>query len=233
MNREPAATKEEIEYLLEAVRFLFPALDVGPEMILSTFSGIRPIVSTGRLNPSRERRDHMIWHDENLISVAGGKLTTFRLTAYEVLQRALFTLGSHEHKGYKPGPLFTDSGIPEAPVREIGYLQTRRLAGIYGGKEAVDMVTGSGAGELEPLPGTRTLPAEVRWAARHEDVVHLDDLMLRRTRLGLLLEGGGAAHLDRIKPLCAEELGWSEAKWEAEAAAYLELWKRCYYQRSG
>jgi len=70
--------------------------------------------------------------------------------------------------------------------------------------------------------------AELRWAARAEAVCHLDDLLLRRVRLGLLLPGGGEELLPRVRAICQPELGWSDRRWEAEAEAYLELWHRCY-----
>jgi len=82
--------------------------------------------------------------------------------------------------------------------------------------------------ELEPIPGTNTLWAELRWAARAEGVIHLDDLLLRRVRLGLLLPEGGRPLLPAIRAICQSELGWDDARWETEEAAYLQLWQSCY-----
>ena len=59
-------------------------------------------------------------------------------------------------------------------------------------------------------------------------MLHLDDLLLRRTRLGLLLAGGGRAELPRIRAVCQPRLGWSDARWQQEQADYLALWQRCY-----
>jgi glycerol-3-phosphate dehydrogenase len=73
-----------------------------------------------------------------------------------------------------------------------------------------------------------TLWAELRWAARAEGVVHLDDLLLRRVRLGHLLPGGGEALLPETRAICQAELGWDDARWENEEAAYLDLWRRYY-----
>ena len=69
---------------------------------------------------------------------------------------------------------------------------------------------------------------ELRWAARHEAVVHLQDLLLRRTRLGLLLRSGGVNHLPRIRAICQGELGWDDARWDSEQAAYFALWQQHY-----
>ena len=58
--------------------------------------------------------------------------------------------------------------------------------------------------------------------------MHLDDLLLRRVRVGLLLEGGGVEILPRVKEICAEELGWDDARWDVEMSTYLETWDRAY-----
>ncbi|MFZ3078354.1 MAG: glycerol-3-phosphate dehydrogenase C-terminal domain-containing protein, partial [Bellilinea sp.] len=73
-----------------------------------------------------------------------------------------------------------------------------------------------------------TLWAELRWAARAEQVVHLEDLLLRRTRLGLLLPAGGLAEFERIREVCQPELGWSDQRWQMEVSNYLSLWQRSY-----
>ena len=78
------------------------------------------------------------------------------------------------------------------------------------------------------VPGTDTLWAEIRWAAQQEDVIHLEDLLLRRTRLGILLREGGMVHQDTIRLICEEELGWDKGRWQQESDAYGDLWKGCY-----
>jgi glycerol-3-phosphate dehydrogenase len=70
--------------------------------------------------------------------------------------------------------------------------------------------------------------AELRWAARHEAVVHLQDLLLRRTRIGLVLQEGGIPLLPRIRAYCQPLLRWNDARWAEEEHAYRDLWQRCY-----
>ena len=89
-------------------------------------------------------------------------------------------------------------------------------------------MTAAHPGELELIPGTQTLWAELRWAARSDAGVHLEALMLRRTRLGLQLRGGGVEHLARIRAICQEELGWTDEGWSTSEAAYLALWNSHY-----
>jgi glycerol-3-phosphate dehydrogenase len=59
-------------------------------------------------------------------------------------------------------------------------------------------------------------------------VVHLDDLLLRRVRLGLLLPNGGLDIIDRIRRIVQSELDWDDAHWEQEVTAYAQLWQKAY-----
>jgi glycerol-3-phosphate dehydrogenase len=96
------------------------------------------------------------------------------------------------------------------------------------GVEAAGLVKAAAGGELYLIPGTSLTWAELRWAARAEGVVHLDDLLLRRVRLGLLLPHGGRDLLPQIRAICQPELGWDDARWAAEEVAYLALWQQFY-----
>jgi glycerol-3-phosphate dehydrogenase len=117
--------------------------------------------------------------------------------------------------------------VPLPSAESLDLAQRRRLLGRYGA-QAPALVRAAQPGELTTIPGTQTLWAEMRWAARAEGVIHLDDLLLRRTRLGLLLPEGAAHCLDDIRRICQPELGWDDARWNAESAAYLDLWRRAY-----
>jgi glycerol-3-phosphate dehydrogenase len=103
----------------------------------------------------------------------------------------------------------------------------RRLRGRHGASTAA-LLAAAGEDEFALIPGTETPWAELRWAARAEAVQHLDDLLLRRTRLGLQLREGGTALLPRIRALCQPELGWTDVRWEKEEADYLALWRDHY-----
>ena len=61
-----------------------------------------------------------------------------------------------------------------------------------------------------------------------EGIVHLDDLLLRRVRLGLLLPNGGLDLIDRIRPIVQPELEWEDERWDQELKEYTQLWKKCY-----
>ena len=86
----------------------------------------------------------------------------------------------------------------------------------------------NGQDELTSIPGTIYLWAELRQAARQEAVIHLDDLLLRRVRLGLLAPNGGMDLMEHIRAIVQPELGWDDARWQAEEDSYRQLWVKSY-----
>ncbi len=227
LDREPAISPAEVDYLLSAVRSQFPPLDLQPSDVLSTLSGVRPVIGTGKTDPSKESREYAVWDEGGLITATGGKLTTFRLMALDVLKTARRRLGRRKM------PLPSLSVFRRRPVslppqaERLDEAVVRRLVGRYG-TGAPSLVSAARPGELEAVPGAPSLWAELRWAARSEGVVHLEDLLLRRVRLGILLPEGGREHLDVLSSMCREELGWDEKRWAGESEAYLDLVERCY-----
>jgi len=227
LDDEPAIAPAEVSYLMAAVESQFPALSLGLDDVIATFAGVRPVIGTGAADPSRESRDHVVWEEEGLVTVTGGKLTTFRLIALDALRAT---------RRYLPGmprpsrrlPVLDRVDVALPAPRPLDEAERRRLLGRYGA-EAPALLAAAGPGELEAIPGTQTLWVELRWAARAEGVGHLDDLLLRRVRLGLLLGEGGRAILPRVRAIAQDELGWSDARWEEEEAAYLDLWRRAYH----
>lgn len=224
LTTDPAISPEEVAYLMEALQRGFPGLYLTPGDALAAYAGVRPVVNTGKPNPSQESREHVLWQEAGLLTITGGKLTTFHRMAQQALRAAAARLGRRlaiddRSPALDPaGPLPTGDLRPEARAR---------LMGRYGG-EARQVLEAARPGELEPVEGTPTLWAEVRWAARAEGVVHLEDLMLRRTRLGLLLPRGGEAVLERVGEMLRQERGWGAERWRAEVARYRDLWRRAY-----
>lgn len=234
LDQEPGITPDEVAYLLAALTSQFPALDLGLEDIIATFAGIRPVIGTGKVNPSAESRDHIVMEEAGLLTVTGGKLTTFGPTAVEALAAGWPRLVAAGRVASADGPVLDEDRALLAPL-DAGLLDDSvpdervrlRLLGRYG-HDAAALVAAAEPGELDPIPGTPFLWAELRWAARAEGVVHLDDLLLRRVRLGLLLPHGGADVMSRVRRICRPELGWDNARWQAEEAAYKQTWQASY-----
>ena len=226
LDEEARITDQEVEYLLAGANSLFPDARLGRGDILSTYAGVRPVVSSGSSDPSKEKRDHAIWDEQGLITVAGGKLTTFRLIALDVLQKAEAYL-AHPSRKADNEQVFHTPPLQLLDGYGLSYEQKKRLIGRFGA-EAKQLLEQAPPHERETVAGTQTLWAELRWSCRHESVVHLEDLLLRRTRLGLLLAQGGLPQLTHLKPLCQETLGWDEARWQRETEDYARLWRGCY-----
>ncbi len=226
LDQEPGITGVEVAYLLAAVNARYPLLAIALDDIIATFAGVRPVIGSGKDNPSDESRDHVIWEEEGLLTVTGGKLTTFRIVALEVLKKARH-IDPELPRADKDVPMFEPFDSELVGTDALDEKACRRLTGRYGA-DALNLLQVSQPDELESIPGTTILWAELRWAARAEGVVHLDDLLLRRVRLGLLVPNGGQEHLPRIRTICQPELGWDNARWEQEERVYLALWRRCY-----
>ncbi len=192
--------------------------------MLATYAGVRPVIDSGAADPSKEGRDHAVWVDDGLLTVTGGKLTTFRVIALDALRHAQAMLPGW-HDPLKARPIFAQNR-GGCGIRLRG-AQRQRIEGRYGAHSGA-LLDAAQPGELELIPGTQTLWAELRWAARAEAVLRLEDLLLRRTRLGLQLRGGGADYMHRIRAIAQPELGWSDAQWVASQDAYLALWNAHY-----
>jgi len=226
LDAEPTIQPEEVAYLMTAVEAQFPSLGLTLDDVISTFAGVRPVVGSGKADPSKESRDHVVWEEGGLLTVTGGKLTTFRLIALDALNALRHRLPDLQPLSEQVAVL--DRVECELPESEgISGAERRRLLGRYSAS-APSLVRAAGPGEMTQVPGTPYLWAELRWAARAEGVVHLDDLLLRRVRLGHLLPEGGKAILPRIRAICQPELGWDDARWQQEESAYLALWRDHY-----
>ncbi|MCU1748607.1 glycerol-3-phosphate dehydrogenase/oxidase [Pseudomonas sp. 6D_7.1_Bac1] len=223
LDRSASISSEELDYLLAACAQQFPQAQVVAADVLSTWSGVRPVVGSGDTQgkPSNEKREHVLWREPGCVTLAGGKLTTFRPQAIEVLKACAEMLGRS----------VTDDGaavfaaVPLSPVPGLSAGQLRRLAGRHGRDlpQLAQQVAELGS---DSIGATDTLWAELAFAAEAEMILHLDDLLLRRTRLGLLLANGAAQYLPAIRRLCQPRLGWDDNRWEHEEQRYLTLWQR-------
>jgi glycerol-3-phosphate dehydrogenase len=223
---DPPISQAEVDYLLMFVQRAFPELELNESDIQGTFSGIRSVVDTGKTDPSKESREHVLWTEDGLLTITGGKLTTFRLMAMASLQairkRLPHRVGFDKHhrilNPVSGETVSTDSLSPSMRIR---------LLGRYGNL-ASNLMEASQPSELDSIGGSLATWAELRWAARSEAVLHLDDLLLRRVRLGLLLPQGGLKYMERIRPVVQNELGWDNKTWEKELARYSNLWHKSY-----
>ena len=226
IESDPRITADEFEYLLEFVQFTFPGLELTHKDVQSTYSGYRSVVDTGKADPSKESREHILNFDKGLLTVAGGKLTTYRLMA----DQALKLFGKHDTPVGQRNKADFEADFPNIKLFAQPPLEVSRgirLIGRYG-NQVRSMLEEIELEEFKPIRDSINLWAEVRWAARCEGISHLDDLLLRRVRLGHLLPDGGLSVKERIKSILLEELNWDEQRWSAELNRYAKLIKQSY-----
>ena len=176
----PRMSRPEADYLLEAMDWLMPNVGLKLDEALSSFAGVRSIVDEGEGKPSSASRESAQWSAPGFIGITGGKLTTFRVTARQVLAEAAKQLPALRLAA-DDAPLF-DQPRQESP-------------------------------SLAPT-------AQQITARASEQVRHLDDLLLRRSRAGLVLPDFGEAMIEPALAACHSTLGWDEARCTAEAAQY-------------
>lgn len=237
-DSEVGITNEEVDYLLTATNELFNDVKLNRKDVISTWAGVRPLISEGgdgkRVSPSKEKRDHSVWLDNNLVTVSGGKLTTFRLIALDVLEKCqeVLTLDKSviQKQTLNDDHVFSNTAPTNPKFFTLPKALQQRLQGFYG-RQLDTLLELAHEDDLAYVTDSNTIWAEIRFAARHEQVMHLDDLLLRRTRLGLILPNGAMTPLisARLKQICQQELGWNEQKWQQEAQRYQNLWQRYYH----
>jgi glycerol-3-phosphate dehydrogenase len=226
LSVEPNITQAEVTYLMKGIQAIFPSLDISPADCMCAFAGIRPVLSEGKLKPSEESREHVVWVDRGLVTVTGGKLTTFRRLALDALKAAKSFLPPDKMADPK-APVFNE--VQQTPAQENGLSPEtwRRLYGRYGSAAGTIVKTAS-ADDLTTIAGTHTLWAELPYVAQNEQIRHLGDLLLRRVRIGLLTPHGGKAYLKRIQKLCKKVLPWDRRRWKEEIDIYLAQWNHAH-----
>jgi glycerol-3-phosphate dehydrogenase len=106
----------------------------------------------------------------------------------------------------------------------------QRLLGRYG-VETSAMLAHAKSDDFEKIGEGPYTWLELRYAAREEGIIRLDDLLLRRLRLGITLPNGALDQIDRIRSTAQPELGWDDTRWEAELSRYQRLWDSSYRLR--
>ncbi len=217
LGAEARITGAEVDYLLQAVNALFPGAQLAAADVSACYAGVRPVLADGHQEASKATREHVVCDEDGLITLTGGKLTTFRPMAQDALALAAPHVGKPFVRSAAP-VLAPASALPPGWSPAV----RQRLQARYGSL-AASWCAQAPAEALQRIAGTHTLWLELPLAARHEAVQHLDDLLLRRTRLGLLLPQGAQALLPQVRQLCAPHLDWSAARWDEETARYQAL----------
>ncbi len=225
---DPPCTHDDIEYLLGALNGVI-ADPVLPSEVIGTWAGLRPLLRSARSERTADlSRRHAVWVARSgVVTVTGGKLTTYRRMAADAVDAALRQLGvrpvglTPRRSRTKHLRLLGGEGIEPARLT-AGADEREHLTGRYG-CEAVNVraLLTEDATLGEPLvPGLPYLRAEAVHAARHEMARTIDDVLARRTRARHLARDASADAAPEVAALLAHELGWSDDERDAQVRAY-------------
>jgi len=218
---------EDVGYLLEAINGFF-GLSLGPAQLTGAFAGVRPLISTGDPKKSVDisRKAELYETSSGMITITGGKLTTWRRMAKMTVDRLVERDARDAPCRTQEIPLGQAIDVEELPhVEGVPAESYQALASRYGYAAHQVLALAAERGELaQPIvAGLPDLLAEVVLAARREQARSLGDVLLRRTRLGLLAarelvpdDGGpevsgpgGGGPVELVADILARELGWS------------------------
>jgi glycerol-3-phosphate dehydrogenase len=228
---EARCTREEEIYFIDLVSRVFPNIKVEPDHIVFRFSGVRPLQYSKAKTTGQISRDHSLWVDKTgevpVYSLVGGKWTTYRAFAEQVTDKALAFLGRPRKQDTRDTPIGGGRDFPWTGYALIEFLnRVERETGL-GGLEPKRLFDKYGTRALEyaahivkgPDKKLSSLPVwslrEIEYLAQKEKVLHLDDLLLRRSTLawmGLIT----SENLEETARALGAALGWDDRKIEAE-----------------
>jgi glycerol-3-phosphate dehydrogenase len=218
------ADENDIKYLLDQAAAVLPGARIRREDILCAYAGVRPLLAGDPSHPSATSREHRIWEEPaGLLSVMGGKYTTFRAMAEDSVNKARKILGLP-----RTASPTRNSALPGAePAGETGGNypagQRERLEGIYGTRAGAVLNTASRMkdGFLPLCPHTSRTRAEAVFAVEEEFALTLTDVLERRLRLALTCPCRGEDAVDSTVGAIAPLLGWDEGEKKRHAGHYL------------
>lgn len=228
----PQPTEAEIQFILKEIRnYLSPDVEVRRGDVQSAWSGIRPLVSDpNKADTQSIARNHIIEvSPEKLITIAGGKWTTYRHMAEETVDAAVVSCGLQTTSGCRTKGLLLDGAHGWSPTLFIRLVQdfglenqvAQHLAATYGDKAIKVAKLSTLTGKRWPVVGKRLhdeypyIEGEVKYAVR-EYACRAIDIVARRTRLAFCNVYAAKEALPEICNIMAKELGWSEERKKEE-----------------
>jgi glycerol-3-phosphate dehydrogenase len=230
---EPRVSAADAEYLLAAANRTFPRAALTTRDLISVYAGVRPLVAPpdATTPASSVSREHRISEDESgLLSIAGGKLTTYRRMAEQIVDRVVAKLPAERRERLRPcstreRPLRDDAFDATALGAELCarfVLPPRIVRGLLRryGAEAMRMLEQAPERERIPLSGGHFLRCEVAFSFSHECAANLSDVLERRVRAAVFARGQGLDDLDQSAGAAARALGLSAADADVQKEAY-------------
>ncbi|XP_078700502.1 glycerol-3-phosphate dehydrogenase, mitochondrial-like isoform X1 [Branchiostoma floridae x Branchiostoma belcheri] len=240
VTHNPTPTEKEIQFILNEIKnYLSPDVSVRRGDVLAAWSGIRPLVSDpNSKNTQSISRNHVIEvSPSNLVTIAGGKWTTYRSMASDTVDKAIEVCSLQpRHKDCQTDGLMLEGGDAYTPTMFIRLVQdfglenevAQHLAHTYGDKAFDVAKLAQMTGKRWPVVGKRLvedfpyLEAEVKYAAKEYACTAID-VIARRTRLAFQNVQAAETALPTIIRILGQELGWSKQRCKEEEEAAKEF----------
>jgi glycerol-3-phosphate dehydrogenase len=224
----PRPGADDVEYLLEAVNAFF-GTSLTPSDLVGAYAGVRPLISSGdpRKSVDISRKAELYETSSGMLTITGGKLTTWRRMAKQTVDRLVEREGREASCHTAEIPLGMEARAEDLEGPEgVGEESISQLAFRYGhaARTVLDLAWKDPKLARPIVPGRPDLLAEVAVAARHEQARTVADVLLRRTRLGILAapQLRGASSVRPVAEVLGAELGWSRRQIKREAEAWPE-----------
>jgi glycerol-3-phosphate dehydrogenase len=220
---DPQCTPEDVEYLLRALNFAITEPVVADDVV-GTWAGLRPLLRTAKSTRTADlsRRHGVRVSATGVVTITGGKLTTYRKMAVDAVDQVARIVG-HRHRRSRTRRLplvgaegFTVPGDTNEPSLH------EHLANRYGTESGavLDLVDADPALGDPLVPGLPYVRAEALHAVRHEMARTLDDVLSRRTRARLLARDASSGAAEAVAAMLAPELGWDAAEVARQVSTY-------------
>jgi len=232
---EVHADQSDVNYLLTECRRILPGMNISHEAIQYTYAGIRPLAFSGQSESKISRKHRVIREGRTgrIITIAGGKLTTYRNMAKDVVDAACRVIGvrsaCHTDKTSLPGGLpvsyedYLSEALPGLSERyKVSSDTVRHLISLYGSRAetVLDCAEQDPVLNLPISPECRDIHAQIIYSVREEGARTLSDIVLRRISLGIT-SSRGFDQIDQIAEIAGRELRWSAE----EKQHYIEEFK--------
>lgn len=234
-----AATPDDIVYLLRSANAAFPNAHLGEADVVATWAGLRPLIAPAQsVGASHISREHLIVTGPGgMLTIAGGKLTTYRLMAEQLVDHAVTALHQLDGRPKPPAAATAEEALPGGEVRDLEPMGSpglelglpiatvERAVRLFGSECAALFNLVRERRELANPLGSRTaaIEAEVVHVTRRELACRVEDVLVRRLHLFYEMPDQGAGAARRTAELMGRELDWDDARVSEETGRYLMM----------
>jgi len=234
-------TPADVTYLLRSANAAFPDAHLAPNDVVSAWVGLRPLLREDHASPSQVSREHKVFESEHgLISIAGGKLTTYRVMARDVVDRVAARLHALDGRPLPPRAPTGQLPLPGGESRDLDVLveaarargaaegTARHLVASYGSEAAavLNLVDRDRRLGESIIGGRPEIWAEVAYAVEREMAVRVQDVLVRRLHLFYEIPDHAQSVVTKVAARMKQLLGWDDVREAEELRDYFQIVER-------